>query len=238
MNAAMTIACREIGSALRTSIGWVVAALFALLAGSFVATQTFRPGEPATLRVLFDLAHWLMLMIAPAISMRLMAEEYRSGTIDPLMAAPVSDWSIVLGKYLGALGFFALMLAPTLVYVGLLEVVSDPDYGQIISGYIGLWLVGMVYLAVGLLMSSLNRNQVVAYLATLFLLLGWWFITTIAPAELGPPWDRPLYAASVRLRVADFARGIIDTSHVVFFLSIAAWFVVLAGVVVESRRWR
>lgn len=238
MSAALTIAGREVGSALRTSMGWVVAALFALLAGAFVATQTFRPGEPATLRVFFDLAHWLLLMVGPAISMRLMAEEYRAGTIEPLMAAPVSDWSVVLGKYLGALGFFALMLAPTLVYVVLLEIVAAPDYGQIIAGYIGLWLVGMVYLATGLLLSSLTRNQVVAYLATLFLLLGWWFVTTIVPAELGPPYDATLYAASVRLRVADFARGIIDTRHIVFFLAISAWFVVLAGIAVESRRWR
>ena len=238
MSAALTIARREVSSALRTSIGWVVAALFALLAGAFVATQTFQPGEPASMRVFFDLAHWLLLMVAPAISMRLMAEEYRAGTIEPLMAAPVSDWSVVIGKYLGGLGFFALMLAPTLLYVVLLEIVAEPDYGQIVSGYLGLWLMGMVYLAAGLLLSSLTRNQVVAYLGTLFLFLGWWFLTTLVPREVGPPGDAILYAASLRLRLADFARGIVDTRHLVFFLVVTAWFITLAGVAVESRRWR
>ena len=103
-------------------------------------------------------------MVAPAIAMRLMSEEFRAGTIEPLMAAPISDWAIVIGKYLGGVAFLLTLLAPTLLYVALLEWLSDPDYGPILAGYLGLTLLGMLYIAVGLLVSSLTRSTVVALL--------------------------------------------------------------------------
>ena len=138
MRAALAIASREVAACFRTSIGWVVLALYVLLSGLWFGLQTLQPGEPASMRALLDFSQWILLMVAPAISMRLFAEELRTGTIDPLVSTPVSDWSIVIGKYLGGLGFLGIMLAATLIHVGVLELVANPDYGPIIAGYAGL----------------------------------------------------------------------------------------------------
>jgi ABC-2 type transport system permease protein len=232
------IATREMASYFRASIGWVVVAAFLLLAGLTVAFTTIRPGEPATMRDFFALSHWLLLMIAPAISMRLLSEEFRSGTIEPLMTAPISDWHTAFGKFFGAVLFLLVMLLPTLAHVAVLEWIADPDYGPILAGYLGLVLVGTLYLAVGLFMSSLTPNQMVAYLGTLFLFLLLFFGASQGARLVGPPWDAYLIAASLAPRIEDFARGVIDTRHVVFFLAISAWFVVGAVISLESRRWR
>lgn len=232
------IAWRELGACFRTSVGWIVIAMFLLLSGFWVSFVTLRPGEPATLRAFFTISQWLLLIVAPAISMRLIAEERRAGTMEPLMTAPVSDWTIVVGKYLGALAFLVCLLAPTLLYVGLLEAVSDPEYGPIAAGYLALFLVGALYLAFGLLTSALTENQIVSLLSTLFFFIAWEALAIEGGRLLGPPWDRPLFAASILLRLADMAKGVVDTAHVVFFAAGSVIFVTMAVVAVESRRWR
>ena len=238
MTALWSIARREWGAYFRTSIGWVVIALYLLLCGIWVSASTIRPGEPSTLRVFFTMSQALLLMVAPAISMKLVSEELRTGTLEPLMTSPVSDWHIILGKYAGALLFLATMFAPTLLYTLLLELIAEPDYGPILSGYLGLFLLGMLYVAVGLLMSALTENQIVSFLATLFFFLLVWFITAQGAQYIGPPLDQHLYALSPYARIDDFAKGVIDTGHVVFFLATSTWFVVIAVITLESRRWR
>ena len=238
MTALLAVAGREFASYFRTSVGWIVVALFLLLSGLWVAFDTFRAGEPASLRVFFASSQWLLLLVAPAISMRLLAEEFRSGTIEPLGASPASDWAVVFGKFVGAVAFLGAMIAPTLVYVALLEAVADPDYGPLLAGYLGLALLGTLYVAVGLFMSSLTRSQVVAFLSTMFFFLLLWFATSQGARALGPPWDERLFALSPGLRLADFAKGVIDTGHVVFFLATSLWFVCLAAASLEFRRWR
>lgn len=234
----LAITKREAGSYFRTSIGWVVIALFLLLAGALTVGATFMPGSPASLRMFFSVAHWVLLVMAPAIAMRLVAEERRAGTIEPLLAAPVSEWTVVIGKYLGAVLFLLATLAPTLVYVALLEAVADPDMGPIIAGYCGLVLAGMLYIAGGLLASCLTHSQVIAYLATLIASILLLYITGVGAQALGPPFDGYLYALSIQLRIDDFAKGVIDTAHIVYFLAVSAWLVVLAAVSLEFRRWR
>jgi len=237
LTGAWAIARREFAAFFRLPTGWVVVALYLLLSG-IVFAATLRPGEPASLRSFFYMSSWLLLFVAPAVSMRLVSEEVRTGTLEPLMTAPVSDWAIGVGKYAGGLGFLVVMALPTLLYVGLLEWVSDPDYGPILAGYVGLLLVGMLYIAIGLLASAATSSQTVAFLGTLFFLLLAQAATTQGAAYLGPPFDKPLYAASVQLRLGDFAKGMIDTGHVVFFAAGSAWFVALSVLVLQSRRWR
>lgn len=232
------IASRELASYFRSSIGWIVMALFLTLSGIWVGFSTLRPGEPATLRTFFGVSQWLLLIVAPAISMRLVAEERRAGTLEPLMTAPISDWAIVIGKYAAALGFLVCLLAPTLLYVGLLEAVADPDYGPIAAGYLALLLVGALYLSFGLLASALTDSQVVALLVTFFFFVLWEVVATEGGRLLGAPLDQPLFALSILLRIADMAKGVIDTAHVVFFVSASALFLTLAVIAVESRRWR
>ena len=238
MRATAAIALRELASCFRTSIGWVVLALYLLLSGLWFGLQTLQPGEPASMRALLDFSQWLLLMVAPAISMRLFAEELRTGTIDVLLSAPVTNWSIVLGKYLGGVAFLFVMLATTLIHVGVLEIVADPDYGPIAAGYAGLLLVGAFYLAVGTLFSAITKNQVVAFLATLFFFLVLFFASGPGARHLGAPYDQILFSLSIQLRQADFAKGVIDTRHVVFFVTWSALFVAGAVAAIEARRWR
>lgn len=237
MTACWSITRREFASFFRTSIGWVVIALYMLLMGIWVA-RAIMPGEPASLRTVFQISQVLLLFVAPAISMRLLAEERRSGTIETLSTAPASDWVIAFGKYFGALLFLLAMLAPTLLFVGNLEVVADPDYGPIASGYLGVVLLGMLYLSVGLLFSSFTQNQVVAFLGTLFFFLILLLGTTIGAGALGEPWAGYLRILSLGTRLEDFARGIVDTGHIVFFVSLSVWFVCLTAISLEFRRWR
>lgn len=239
MRPTLTVAWREYASFFRSSIGWLVIALYLFLSGLWFAYDTITPGQPATMRALFGVSQWLLLVVAPAISMRLLSEELRSGTIEPLMTSPISDWHIVIGKYLAALAFLITMLAPTLVHVGVLELLASPDYGPILAGYLGLVCVGACYLAVGLFFSSLTSNQIVAFLSTLF------FFTILAFASSGnvaslvdEPLRSLLFGLSISLRVADFAKGVFDTSHAAFFAAVVVFFLVLSVVGVESRRWR
>ena len=236
LTAAAAVAKREFASYFRVPLGWVVIALFTLLSGVIFAI-TLEPGSPASLRAFFALATWTMLFVAPAVSMRLLSEEARAGTLEILATSPVTSASIVLGKYLGACAFLLAMLAPTLVYVAALEAVADPDYGPVLSGYLGLLLSGMTYLAVGLLASALTASQTSAFLGALFTLL----LLRIGASQGGAlpePWSDLAFALSLDLRIEDFAKGVVDLGGVAFFLAACAWFVALAAVALEARRWR
>lgn len=240
MTAALAIARRELGAYFRLPVGWIVIALYTLLAGAVFALVVFQPGQPATMRTLFSISGWLLLPVAPAISMRLVSEELRSGTIEPLVSSPASELAIIIGKFVAACVFLVLMLAPTLLHAAVLYWAGrpSPDAGPLIAGYLNLVLIGAFYLGAGLFCSAMTANQTLAFLSTLFLLLGLLVASTLG-VDRAPAWlAGPLAALSINARSADFAKGIIDTSNVVFFASGAAWFVVLAWIAIAARRWR
>lgn len=236
MNATIAIAARELASYFRVPLGWIVVALFTLLSGVVFAV-TLAPGQPASLRAFFSIATWTMLFVAPAVSMRLISEETRSGSYESLATAPVTPAAIAAGKYAAAVGFLLAMLAPTLAYTAALEALADPDYGPVLTGYLGLLLTGMTYLAVGLLASALTASQTSAFLAALFTLL-LIRVGALQAASLPEPWSEIVFALSLDVRAADFAKGVLDLGAVVFFLAASAWFVTLAAVALETRKWR
>ncbi len=238
MNGLVAVYLRELGGYFRTPVGWVVTAIFLFLCGLFVALQIAVPGEPATLRGFFSVAHWLMLFVAPALSMRLISDELRAGTMEVLATSPASDWAIVFGKYFAACSFLVCMLFPTLAYPLTLELIADPDYGPVASGYLGLVLTGWLYLAAGLLASALTSSQVIAFLGTLLFFVALAFASNTLPAHAPEGVASVLRALSVAERLGDFARGIIDTRHAVFFLAMSLWIASLAVVPLEWRRWR
>jgi ABC-2 type transport system permease protein len=238
---AWAIARRELGSFFRVPLGWVTIALYLCLAGMVFAGDRagLSPGAAATLRPLFSISAFLLLPVVPAISMRLLSEELRAGTIEPLLTSPVGDAAIIMGKYLGAAMFLAIMVAPTMLFGAVLFAISDPrpDPGPMLAGYLSLVLLGMLYLSVGMVISALTANQTLAFLGTFLLLLTYLLVTTntgLLPPRLGTYAAR----ASLAPRLVDFSKGIIDTSHVVFFLAGSAWFLSLAYVALQSRRWR
>lgn len=241
MDRTLAIASREFRSFFRIPVGWIVIALYLFLTGVIFAISSLVPGEPATLRGFFVASGFLMLPIVPAVSMRLLSDEFRSGTAEPLMTSPVADASIVLGKYLGGAGFVVALHLPTLVYPAILLGISDPaaDPGPIAAGYLSLLLLGLLYLAVGTLASALTSNPVLAFIGTLLFLVIVQLVTSesVAPS-LPEPLGHVLLRLSIPQRLDDFAKGLIDSTHMVFFLSVSAWFLVLAVVALESRRWR
>jgi ABC-2 type transport system permease protein len=234
-----TIASREARSFFRVPMGWVVVALYLVLTGYVFGMGVLTPGAPASLREFFLISQIFILILTPAVSMRLISEELRSGTLEQLMTSPAADGAVILGKYLGGVLFLLAMFAPTLLYAVTLFAVSDPkpDPGPIAAGYLSLVLTAMLYLSVGLLASTFTSNQTLAFVGTFLFLFLMQMLTggTIAlPAAIA----KGLSYASLRPRLEDFAKGLIDTRHIVFFLSASAWFLVVAYASLQTRRWR
>jgi len=230
---------RELLSLFCSPIGYVVITGFLLVTGVIVLRAgVFGPGRPATLRDVFFWTPFVLTFVVPAISMRTLAEEYRTGTIETLMTAPLSDFQMVLGKYLASLIFYLIMTAPTLVYLILMEIFGNPDWGAALAAYLGLLLVGMSFTAFGVFASSLTHNQIVAWIAgavplLLFACLGF-FMVDMVEGRL----RQVLQQINVMARFGQFTRGQVESDAVVFFLATTALFLFLTVKVVESRRWR
>lgn len=239
MKQTLIIAKRELQSLFYSPVAYVTLAVFSFIA-SWIFLATFGSGQPAELRLEFVWLVWLLVFIAPAISMRLLSEEYQTNTIELLMTAPVSDVQVVAGKWLGAMGFFLTLLVPILVHAAILEIVADPDYGPIVTGLVGTVLVGGLYIAIGTWISAATRNQLIAWLLTaLFtgcLTIG---LHMFARATWVPSWLREaMFYINVDTQFEDFAKGLIDIRNFVFFLSGILLMLFLAMLTLQSRRWR
>ncbi|MDE3090712.1 MAG: ABC transporter permease subunit, partial [Chloroflexota bacterium] len=169
-----TIASRELNSYFVSPVAYVVGAAFLLVSG-VLFSLTLTSTMDASLRGTFSNITFILVLLAPALTMKLLAEEQRMGTLELLLTSPVHDWQVVVGKFLGSLILFAVMLlGPTLFYVVLLVWLGTPDFGPIISGYLGVLLLGGAFLSIGVLTSSLTQNQVIAYILGLAILLVMW----------------------------------------------------------------
>jgi ABC-2 type transport system permease protein len=236
--AAWAIALREAASFFRLPSGWITLALWQAVSAAGFLLLALRPGEPATMRGFFALAGWLALPVAPAVSMRLLSEEYRSGTIEPLWGAPISEWAIVWGKFTGALLFLGALMLSTAPYPIALALASDPapDLGPILAGYLSLALLGTLALSIGLVASACTSGQSLAFLASAFAMLLILLVPVVPPAMVPEALRPALGALLIGVRLDDLAKGVIDLSHVVYFVSISAWLVLVAGLVLRLRR--
>lgn len=240
MSATLTIAKRELTSLFYSPIAYVVMGLFSVGA-TLIFLGDFAPGGLASLRLTLRGLVWLMIFLVPAISMRLISEEFRSGTIESLMTSPVSDAQVIVGKWLGAMGFFiTVILAPLVVLVVVLEANGRPDYGPIFTGILGLILVGGLYLAIGTFSSAITQNQIIAFLLTAFLICLLTILLYFLPqAEfVGATLRKALLYMNVNAQFEDFAKGLVDLTNFIYFLSGIALFLFLAVLVLQSRRWR
>jgi ABC-2 type transport system permease protein len=239
MTQTLTIARRELSSLFYSPIAYVVLGLFAL--GSTLIFMTgFYPGQSAELRSTFNGIVWLMIFLVPAISMRLISEELRAGTIEPLMTAPISDTQVIVGKWLGAMGFFAVLLVPLLVFAGVLEMFGRPDYGPIFTGLLGLLLVGGLYLAIGTFASAASQNQIIAFILSVFIIsvLSIVLLLVSRASFVNADWQQALEHANVNHHFDDFNKGLIDLTNFVYFASGITLFLFLAVKLLESKRWR
>ncbi len=233
-----TITSRELNSYFASPVAYVVSAAFLLISGalfSVILTSTMD----ASLRGTFSNITFIMILIAPVLTMKLLAEEQRMGTLELLLTSPVHDWQVVVGKFLGSLILFAVMLlAPTLLYVVLLTAFGTPDYGPILSGYLGLLLLGGAFLSIGVLSSSLTQNQVVAGFVGIVLLLLMWISDALSRIVGGGAVGDALTYLSITRHYDDFLRGVIDTQNIIYPLSVIAVALFIATQVLQTRRWR
>jgi len=179
----------------------------------------------------------ILLFTLPLITMRTYAEEKRSGTIELLLTSPLTDVQIVTGKFLGCLVLYGAMLSVTLVHMGFLFKFGNPEWRPIAAGYLGLLLMGGCFLSLGLFISSLTKNQIVAGMVTFAVFLLFWVINWIA-SFTGPTMQIVLNYLSITEHLNDFARGVIDTSHLVYYVSFIAFSLFLTVRSVDSERWR
>lgn len=238
MDRAITIARRELSSYFFSPIAYVAMFAFLVASGSLFWGD-FRPGQPAAMRTIFDWMVWLLVIIVPLLCMGLMAQEWASGTIETMMTAPVGEMDMVLGKFLGSLGFFVVLLLPTLFYVIMLAIYGRPDVGPIFSGYLGILLVGALYIAVGLFCSSLTRSQVVAAVSSAAILCVITILPWFASSKIAlPAFWRKLFEQGVFSRYTDFSKGVIDSGNLIFFIAGTVVFLFLTVKILESRRWK
>lgn len=189
------------------------------------------------LRPLFQNISVIMLLMMPILTMRLFAEEKKSGTIELLLTFPVRDGEVLVGKYLAALGIFAGMLSLTLAYPVIIAWATPLEWGPLVTGYLGLLLQGTAFIAIGIFISSLTENQIVAAVATFGTLLIFWVISW-ASDSAGGVLGRVLSHLSITEHFDSFAKGVIDTKDVIYYLNVTILSLFLTLRSLESKRWR
>jgi ABC-2 type transport system permease protein len=251
MRNVLAIAGKELRGYFASPIAYIVLGLFALVFGwffyvplAFFNRQSMQMGGAANvqqmlLTPMFANATVVMLFLLPAITMRTYSEEKRSGTIELLLTSPITDSQIILGKFIGAMGLYVTMLAVTLVHIAIVYLFTDPnpDWKPIATSYLGLILMGGCFISVGLLISSLTKNQVVAAVATFVVFLMLWVINWIG-TFVGPTTQSVLNQMSLTDHFDDFSRGVIDTKHLVFYISFICLGLFLTAKSVDTERWR
>ncbi len=237
MRTIRAVAFKEIQIYFSSPVAYIVALIFIALSGFFFVSDLGNPFPEASLSNFFQGATFLLIPLAPALTMRLLAEEQKLGTIELLLTSPVRDWEVVIGKYVSSCVFLLFLLALSSYYVILLLVFASPDPGPIYSGYLGLVLYGMAALAVGILTSTLTSNQIVAAVVGTGILVVLYATAFIGDVASGV-WATIFNQMGFTSHFTDFDRGIIDTTHIVYFVTVTALFLFLSIRALESRRWR
>ena len=228
---------RELRTYFNSPIAYIVIVLALIISGWLFFLDFFLAGQ-ATLRGLLTV--WMplvFLIFVPAITMRLIAEEKKSGTIELLVTLPVTDWEIVLGKYLASLVLLAVTILMTLSYPFTVSLLGNPDGGAIVGQYLGLLLLGATYLAIGLFASGITANQIIAFLAAIVMIAAFYLIDNFVPFFPGPLASVMEYL-SVDYHMQNLARGVIDTKDLLYYASMIFLFLVLAVRALESRKWK
>jgi ABC-2 type transport system permease protein len=231
-----TIAKREFASFINSPLSFVITVPF-LLISMFVYFRTSLVSGEATLRPYFDILPWFLLFLAPALSMKLLTDERKTGTIDLLFAHPITETEIVIGKFLGAFFFFLAILATTLLLPVTLLFVANPDPGIIITQYIGGIFVGATFLSIGLLCSTYVANAIGSFLLAVsigfaLILIGLDFVTLTVPW----PFSRILEEAAILPHMTNIARGLLDIRDVLYFVTVSGLFLAATVMKLSERK--
>ena len=242
MKNAPSIFTREMKAYFVSPIAYVALIVFVLLSGYFFERYfnwASRYQGEASMRVTIHNISITMLLVVPLITMRLFSEEKRSGTIEILMTSPVTETEAVLGKFAASLVLFVIMLV--LTFTGPLFFImystSTPDVAAMAVGYLGLFLLGTACLSLGVVASAITKNQIVAALISFVVLLGLWIINWTS-GSVGGLWGKVLSSISLMEHFEDFSKGILDTKHIVYYVSFACFCLFLAIKLVQSAKWK
>ena len=236
MGNTLTICKRELGAYFNSPVAYVVITAYLVTAAVLYFVAVFMNGE-ASMRRFFLTAPLIFIFFAPAISMRLIAEEKRTGTIAMLFTLPVTDWEVVLGKFFAALGVFTVAIFLTLAFPITISTMGNLDWGVVVAGYIGLLMLASAYLAIGLMASSWTENQVVAFIVAFSISFALFLVgqlVSVLPPSLAPI----LRYISIDAHFANIARGVLDTRDVIYYLSLTGGCLFVAKQSLDSRRWR
>jgi gliding motility-associated transport system permease protein len=230
MNSIFVIAKRELKSFFDSLVAYVLLVAFLGISGFFTwlfGANIFFIGQ-ATLQPFFSIAYFTLFFFIPALTMRMIAEEKRSGTLELLLTKPVSDWNVVMGKFLAAIILIVIAIALTLPYYITVWILGPIDHGAVWTGYLGLILMSMTYIAIGLFASSITNNQIVAFLLALFIGVFLLIIFNVLANSFTGTTGQLLSYLSLSTHFDSISRGVIDSRDVLYFLSITIFALVLA----------
>jgi ABC-2 type transport system permease protein len=255
MSNILAIAHKELKSYFSSPIAYIVIGFFAFVYGYFywvmltyfvrASLQMGQMGGPQSMNINEQLIRPLLsnvtvvvLFVMPMITMRTYAEEKRSGTIELLLTSPLTDVQIILGKFLGALALYAVMLAVTMIHIGILFIYGSPEWKPLATAYLGLLLLGGSFISLGLFISSLTKNQIVAGMVTFAVFLMFWVISWAGSVSSGGWVTDVTNYLSIIDHFDDFAKGVIDTKHLVYYISFICFGLYLTARSVDTERWR
>jgi len=236
MSPALVISRREIRTYFNSPVAYIVVTVFTVITGYLFFTQLFLEKQ-AELRQLFGFMPFLFMFMVPAVTMRLLADERSSGTLELLSTMPVRDWEVVVGKFLAALALVCTAVGLTLAFAITVRLLGPLDRGPAVGGYIGLVLMGGAFVAIGVMCSAFTRNSIVAFIAAFgisFALYLFGKLTQFMPEALQPI----VSFLSIDGHFENISRGVIDTRDVVYYLSIISACLLLATTSLDSRRWK
>ncbi len=236
MHAIATIARRELGAYFGSLTAYIVVILFLLMMGGMFWMDFFQGIPELGMRRLFADAPLFLAFFAPAITMGLLAEEKRAGTLELLMTMPVSDTQIVLGKFLAAVTLLIVTFSLTLPYALSISTMGELDWGPILGGYAGLVLLGSTYVAVGLMVSAWTRDQIVSILLGFFMCFALYVLDRVFNNSSGVLAATLEYLSS-NYHFQNIARGVIELSDVVYYVSVTAVCLTAARATLAARRW-
>jgi ABC-2 type transport system permease protein len=236
MSKVFAIAGRELRSYFASPLAYVVAAFFIVVAGYLFSLILYHTKQ-ASLTPLFSNLTVMFLLITPALTMRLLADERKTGTIELLMTSPITDRELVIGKYLSAVLYLTFLLALTLVYPVILGFLGKPDWATIWTGYLGTWLLGASFMAIGVFASSVTANMIIAAMITFAFSLIIWLLPSAGQMFGGTANDVMTYLSVINHQ-ENLGRGVVDTTDLLFYVSFILAFLFLTIRSVETYHWR
>ncbi len=232
-NESLSIMRKELRGYFTSPVAYIVITVFTVFSGFFFFKDFFYFNQ-AEMRSFFQFLPLMFCFVIPAVTMKLFAEERQTGSFEILMTLPVSTWHAVTGKFLAGFVFSAVMISPSLMYLVTVSLVGSPDFGPVIGGYIGALLLAGAYTSIGILASSITKNQIIAFIAAWAVCFLMWLVDKIAmfiPAKLSF-----ISYLGTDYHFQNVARGIIDSRDVIYFVSLIALCMMITAKIIERRR--